>query len=96
MPVYKLIDEMSYEELLGWFDYFDRRPIGWREDDRTAKLLQAQGVKEKPDKLFPSLTVIYKPAKAKLEEGMIDGQAFKQSSFFQQIMNAQGGDAVDL
>lgn len=55
MPVYRLLNEMPYEELLNWFSYFNTRPIDWRDDQRTYMLLQAQGVKEKPEKLFESL-----------------------------------------
>ena len=50
---------MTYEELLGWFAYLEKRPVGWREDDRSFKLLQAQGVKAKPWGIFPSLDAIY-------------------------------------
>jgi hypothetical protein len=58
MPVYRLLTEMPYEELLGWFEYFRQRPSGWQEDQRTYMLLQAQGVKEKPEKLFSSIAAI--------------------------------------
>ena len=58
MPVYRLAAEMPYEELLHWFEYFKIRPPGWQEDQRVSMLLQAQGVKEKPEKLFPSLKAI--------------------------------------
>lgn len=58
MPVYRLLKEMPYEELLGWFEYFKVRPVGWQDDQRTYMLLQAQGVKEKPERLFSSLAAI--------------------------------------
>ena len=35
MPVYRLLKEMPYEELLGWFEYFKVRPVGWQDDQRT-------------------------------------------------------------
>ena len=53
--VYEIEEEMSYEEFTGWCKYFKQRPYGWREDNRTAMLLQAQGVKQKPEALFSSL-----------------------------------------
>ncbi len=62
MPVYRLLSEMPYEELLGWFEYFKERPPGWQEDQRTHLLLQAQGVKEKPEKLFGTLAQMKKRA----------------------------------
>jgi hypothetical protein len=57
LPVHQILD-MPYEEFLGWFKYFNSRPVGWREDNRTAMLLSAQGVKKKPQEIFPSLKAI--------------------------------------
>jgi hypothetical protein len=94
MPIYKLIDEMTYEELLGWYDYFDRRPIEWRADDRAFKLLQAQGVKGKSYELFPSLGAIYNAPKEE-KEGT-DMSTLKGSALFQNMLKAQGGDTLDL
>lgn len=91
MPISKLLDEMSYEELQGWLSYFEQRPVGWQEDDRTYKLLQAQGVKEKGWKIFPSLNAIYNPKKA---EGF-DVAGFKSSSFFQKLLSAKGGEKLN-
>jgi hypothetical protein len=85
MPVYQLL-KMPYEELLGWYAYFERRPVDWRADDRAMKLLQAQGVKEQPGKLFASLDRIYK---SKPEN---DDKGLKNSLFFHKILTAQGGD----
>lgn len=55
-----MLEEMPYEELLNWFAYFSIRPMGWEDDQRTYMLLQAQGVKEKPEKLFPSIASLKK------------------------------------
>jgi hypothetical protein len=54
------IEEISYEELQGWFEYFERRPIGWREDNRAAIIAMSLGGsdKVKPEDLFASLKVI--------------------------------------
>ena len=89
MPLYKLYEEMSYEELCGWFNYLERRPVDWRADDRTSKLLQAQGVKESPAKLFPSLAAVYNKPK----EGF-DVQGLKSSALFQKMLDAKGGDRI--
>lgn len=85
---------MSYEELLGWFNYFEKRPVDWRDDDRTYKYLQTQGVKEKPWAIFPSLENIYNKKDKPKEEGMIDMTSFKQSSLFGKMMLAVGGENV--
>ena len=96
MPIYKLADEMPYEELLGWFDYFARRPIGWRDDDRTYKLLQAQGVKEKAINLFPSLNVIFNPGSSNSTPDEFNTSKFKTSLMFNKMLSAKGGDALQL
>jgi hypothetical protein len=48
-------NEMSHQELIGWFEYFRRRPPGWQEDQRTAMLVNVFGAKKSPEELFPSL-----------------------------------------
>lgn len=83
---------IPYEELLGWFNYFERRPVDWRDDDRTAKLLQAQGVKADPKNLFPSLQAVHsKPA----NDGF-DANNFKKSQMFSMLMQSVNGDKLDL
>jgi hypothetical protein len=46
---------MPQEELMKWGLFFRRRPLGWREDQRTFLLLQAQGYKGEPGSIFASL-----------------------------------------
>jgi len=88
---------MPYEELLGWISYFERRPVGWREDDRTYKLLAVQGVKENPGKLFHSLDVIYNTSSpTALKDGQIDSDSFKKSAMFARMLTAKGGDKLEL
>jgi len=94
IPIYELADKMPYEELLGWFSYFEQRPAGWRDDDRTHKLLQAQGVKEKPWIIFPTLSSIYKPSKATADGININN--LKTSGLFQKLLSAKGGDKVSI
>jgi hypothetical protein len=81
---------MTYEEFLGWQNYFERRPVGWREDDRTYKLLSAQGVKAKAQTIFPSLEPIYNPP-AKSD---FDPKAFKRSFMYQKLLSAKGGEFI--
>jgi hypothetical protein len=86
---------MPYDELLDWFEYFDRRPIGWREDDRASKQIQAAGVKAKPEQLFPSLKRIYKPDKKYKPEQTLT-QSVKGSWMEMMINHATGGDKIPL
>ncbi len=89
MPVYRLLDEMPYDELLNWLAYLNMRPVDWRDDDRTFKLLQAQGFKGKPQDVFMSLAVIY-------ESQQVDGntKGLVQSAFFQKMMSSKNGDRL--
>jgi hypothetical protein len=85
MPIYKLMSEMPYDELTCWLAYFEVRPYEWRDDDRTHKLLQAQGYKGKPGSLFNSLKAIYEMPKN-------DVNSIKNSAFFSKLLDAKGGD----
>jgi len=49
---------MPYDEFLLWQQYLRLQPIGWREDDRTLKLLQVQGFKGAPESVFNSFAII--------------------------------------
>ncbi len=91
MTVAELL-KMDYQELLGWFTYFELRPPGWREDERTVKLLQVQGVKKSGHELFPSLAAMHKKSLAV----QTVGQAVANSKVQQMIMNAIGGDVIPL
>lgn len=86
---------MPYEEFLGWLSYFEQRPNGWQDDDRTYKLLQAQGVKEKAWNIFPSLNAIYNSAKSgELNEDGFSANGFKASLMFHKMLGAKGGDKL--
>jgi hypothetical protein len=84
---------MPYEEFLGWMNYFERRPLDWRDDDRTVKLLQVQGVKEEPWRLFSSLNAIYNPPNPQ-GEGEFNVNNFKRSGLFQKLASASGGHVL--
>jgi len=81
---------MPYDELLKWYEYLERRPIGWREDDRAVKYIQTQGFKGKPWELFPALHAIYN---RKIKEGNL--KDFKDSFMFNKIKSAKGGVKLD-
>lgn len=95
MPVYKLADEMPYDEFLKWFAFFENRPVGWREDDRTFKLLQAQGVKAKACEVFASLAAIQGRQTGGNSDG-VDLSNFKKSFAFRMVAGARGGDIIPL
>lgn len=86
---------MPYSELLEWLAYFERRPVGWRSDDATFKLLQAQGVKGKPQNFFSSLVPIYSTSvSTDLPDGELSVSNLKGSALFANMLNAVGGDAL--
>jgi len=51
---------MPASELHKWAEYLQARPIGWREDQRTALMMNAQGVKKPGHEIFPSLQALQK------------------------------------
>lgn len=87
------IHEMSHEEYSGWMAYFERRPPGWREDDRTYKLMSAWGAKAKPNAVFPSLEPIYNP-KVELNAKGQNMASLRNSQIFRKLLTAKGGDKV--
>lgn len=91
MPVYKLEQEMPYTELLKWVDFFNKRPVGWREDQRTYLILRSQGVKESAENLFPTLRKI----KQVHEESQTPDRAVPKGKFLDMMMRAKGGDGTD-
>jgi hypothetical protein len=91
MPVYKLSAEMPYEELLMWIAYFEKRPVDWRADSRTFKLLQAQGVKAAASEVFPSLQAL---AQTPVEESENIGKKVVNSPMFALLASAKGGEAL--
>lgn len=89
------LDRLPYEEVQGWFSYFEQRPYGWRDDDRTYKLMRVQGCDAKPARVFPALEPIYTPPVAP-KPGQVSVKKLKQSSLFAQLMQAVGGDKTEI
>lgn len=87
--------EMPYDEMLTWFLYLERRPENWRIDDGMAKILAAMGSKSKPQELFASLSAIYSPPK-RVDKDKIDTANLMQSTMFQKMMSAKGGDTLSI
>lgn len=92
MPVYILKNEMPYDELLNWVEYFKRRPIGWREDQRTYMFLRTQGVKEPAEKLFPTLEMI----KLNSDRFNKPNQARPRGKILELMKRARGGDSESI
>jgi hypothetical protein len=62
--------------LIGWSEYFRRRPIGWRADNRAAVIAMSfGGGKLKPEDLFSSLKTIREDTLSKENHSNI-GQKF--------------------
>jgi hypothetical protein len=57
--------------------------------------MQAQGVKEKGENIFPSLRVIRSASKPMIENGVIQGDITK-SGIFARLSMAVGGDKLDF
>jgi len=92
LPLYKLKAEMPYDELLGWVKYFEERPVGWRDDDRTYRDLQFNGYKGKPWEVFNSLKPIYNPVNP--TETSFNTKSIKDSVLGLLIANAKNGDII--
>lgn len=92
MPLYKLKEEMPHEELVGWYLYFDKYPYGWQDDERAYRIMQAQGVKEKAESIFPSIAKL----KASSQAEGFNVSGFKSSKMFGLMSKAVGGDKLDL
>ena len=86
---------MSYEEFTKWQVYFDLRPIGWRDDTRFLKIMQCLGVKEPGEKIFESLDKLKKGEDARIVRNELM-QSLRNSAMFTYLMNATGGDKLEL
>jgi len=83
---------MTYEEFVGWLAFFDKRPVGWREDLRSFYIMQAFGgdAKTKPYDIFPSLKPIFVEEKASSK--LI--KSLKKSPFLGKMIGAKGGERL--
>lgn len=95
MPAY-IVSEMPYEEFVKWHLYFDQRPIGWREDERTYKLLQIQGLKDKPERVFHSLLKIRQGTESKEKKGNALLTNMQGSAMMLQLLNSTGGKKLEI
>jgi len=91
LPLYKLFEEMPHDELMGWFLYFEKRPVGWRDDLRTSYLLQVQGSKQKGSDIFPSLKAVSRTGSSSDPIASLKG-----STLFSKMISAVGGDKLEF
>ncbi len=77
------------EELKLWVAYLEERPLGWREDFRTYLLLRSAGEKRGPSQIFPSLGPVLSQKRDPIS-------SLKGSFLFTQMLNAKGGQKLDL
>lgn len=83
---------MEYPEFLGWMEYFDKVPIGWRDDLRFFKIMRSIGSKAEPGQVFESLAKIGKSAPE--PDGKISIKNLKGSVLFAKMAAAKGGDDI--
>lgn len=84
---------MPYDEYLKWINFFNKRPVGWREDRRTSMLMQAQGVKASAEEMFPSLKIM----KAAEENSQVPDMAIPKGPILALMGKAKNGSAkVDI
>jgi hypothetical protein len=79
---------MPYTELLKWVNYFNTRPVGWREDQRTFLLLKANGFKGEGEDLFASL----KQMKKNQLDAQTEDRAIPKGKFLESMLKAVNGD----
>lgn len=93
MPVYKMLDEMPYDELIKWANYFNKKPVNWDSDHRTYLLLKAFGAKGKPEDYFPSLRQIKIDEENRKSESA--GRVLPKGKFLDLMRNAKNGDKLE-
>lgn len=81
---------MPYDEMLNWAAFFNSRPDGYAEDFRTYLLLKAQGIKESPESIFPSI----KHLKAQEEKKQENDKAIPKGKFLDKLLSAKNGDGT--
>ena len=83
--MYQLLTEMPQEELMKWGSFFRKRPLGWREDQRTFLMLQAQGYKGEPGSVFASLKQLKENIPAEVK-------SLPKGKFLEMMMKSQDKD----
>ena len=87
--------DMDFDEWQGWLEYFQRRPVGWRADLRSAYQMNAQGVKKKPEEIFPSIANVKRDEShvknRRIDKGgRSDARDLQRSGFFNLLRTNTG------
>lgn len=70
-----MMNEMPYDEFLKWIEYFKiKRPIGWKEDQRTYMIMATFGAKGNPESYFPSLKIMKERADKENKQKLPTGE----------------------
>ena len=83
MPLYKLLNEMPYQEFALWCKYFKKRPQGQAEDYRAAMIMSAVNPGLPIATVFPSLHTDTKPR-----------SPLKGSLMLSMMRGAKGGERI--
>ena len=92
-PVYKLVQEMPYDEFQNWCAFFKEfpPPDESRADFRAAMIMKSMGFKGDPGKVFPSLV----SQKRREHEGSVASSI--PGSYMQRLIESSvGGERIPL
>lgn len=90
------MNEMPYDEFLNWLEYFEARPVGWRDDLRIFRIMQSIGIKERPEAVFESLAK-KRDYETKLEKATNKTvTTLGASVLFSKLITAKGGDTPEF
>ena len=87
IPLYKLLNEMPYDEFCAWLAYYEKRPYGLQDDYRAAMIISAIKPGTPVDKIFPSLA-------PRAEDRLAN--SLKGSLLFQKMVSSKGGDKLEF
>jgi hypothetical protein len=86
-----MMEEMPYTELQKWINFFEEKPIGWRDDYRAFLIMKSMGYKGKAEDVFGSIRQIKKIESDK----KVNDRAVPKGNLLAKMMKAKGGD-MDL
>ncbi len=91
------VRDMPYDDFKKWYAFFERVPIGWKDDLRAFKIMQSMGVKEKPESQFASLASLKRSEEKQKEnsENRISAANLIRSSLFTKMISATGGEKLE-
>jgi hypothetical protein len=90
ITVAELANNLSYEEVQGWVDFFRKRPPGWQEDYRAGAIIRGTCFGKVPDVtlIFPSL------ASLKQQSKVSPASSLKGSALLNFLQQATGGEKL--